>query len=102
MVIIVSMDKNQIEHSIKEIYGEIDVDTYLRKFISFKVNLDNGKATQYIKKFERNTGLIRNYREMIKIIFVCHGRMLKNSEKAYKINGFTARKGVYYIVWEGV
>ena len=52
VIVIVSMDKTQIEHSIKEIYGEIDVDTYLRKFISFKVNLDNGKAGQYIKKYK--------------------------------------------------
>lgn len=57
VIIIVSMDKNQIEHSIKEIYGEIDVDTYLRKFISFKVNLDNGKAAQYIKKYETYTSM---------------------------------------------
>lgn len=52
VIVIISMDKIQIEHSIKEIYGEIDVDTYLRKFISFKVNLDNGKASQYLRKYE--------------------------------------------------
>lgn len=52
VIVIVSMDKTQIEHSIKEIYGEINVDTYLRKFISFKVNLYNGKARQYIKKYK--------------------------------------------------
>ncbi len=33
---------------------------------------------------------------MIKILFICHGRILKSSEKACKINGFMARKGVYY------
>mgnify|MGYP002509937809 FL=1 len=57
VIVIVSMDKTQIEHSIKEIYGEINVDTYLRKFISFKVNLDNGKAGQYIKKYETYTSM---------------------------------------------
>ena len=55
VLVIVSMDKKQIEHSIKEIYGEIDVDTYLRKYISFKVNLDNGTAAHYIKKYETYT-----------------------------------------------
>ena len=33
---------------------------------------------------------------MIKILFVCHGRILKSPEKACKINGFMERKGVYY------
>lgn len=51
VIVIVSMDKSQLEHSIKAIYGEIDVDTYLRKFISFKVSLDNGEVGRYAKKF---------------------------------------------------
>lgn len=33
---------------------------------------------------------------MIKILFVCHGSILKSPEKASKINGFTAEKGTYY------
>lgn len=52
VIVIVSMDKRQLEHSIKAIYGEIDVDTYLRKFISFKVSLNTGKASQYAEKFQ--------------------------------------------------
>lgn len=51
VIVIVSMDKSQLEHSIKSIYGEIDVDTYLRKFISFKISLDTGEASQYAEKF---------------------------------------------------
>jgi len=51
VIVIVSMDKNQLEHSIKEIYGEINVDIYLRKFISFKVNLDKGNASNYFDKY---------------------------------------------------
>lgn len=33
---------------------------------------------------------------MIKILFICHGSILKCSGKACKINGFMARKGAYY------
>ncbi|WP_283245063.1 hypothetical protein [Qiania dongpingensis] len=33
---------------------------------------------------------------MIKIRFVCHGSILKSPEKACKINGSVADKGVYY------
>ena len=33
---------------------------------------------------------------MIKILFICHGRILKSPGKASKINGSTKRKGAYY------
>lgn len=33
---------------------------------------------------------------MIKILFVCHGSILKNPKKACKINAFTVWKGAYY------
>lgn len=51
VVVIVSMDKNQLKHSIRAIYGDIDVDTYLRKFISFKVSLNVGVASCYAEKY---------------------------------------------------
>ena len=33
---------------------------------------------------------------MIKILFVCHGSILKSFRKACKINDFTAGNGTYY------
>ena len=33
---------------------------------------------------------------MIKVLFVCHGNILKSPGKASKINGFTKQKGAYY------
>ena len=33
---------------------------------------------------------------MIKILFICHGSILKSSEKVSKINGFTARGDAYH------
>jgi len=33
---------------------------------------------------------------MIKILFVCHGRVLISPGKASKINGFMKQKGAYY------
>ena len=33
---------------------------------------------------------------MIKILFICHGSILKSPEKACKINGFMAQIGAYY------
>ena len=33
---------------------------------------------------------------MIRILFICHGSILKSPGKASKIKGFTKRKGAYY------
>ena len=33
---------------------------------------------------------------MIKILFVCHGNILRSPEKAYYINGFHRSNGAYY------
>lgn len=32
----------------------------------------------------------------IKVLMICHGSILKSSEKASKINSSTKKKGVYY------
>ena len=51
--------------------------------------------------------------KMIKILFVCHGNILKSPGKAWKINGFKTGKGAYYttttpflnwvraLIWQG-
>lgn len=51
VIVIISMDKSQLEHSIRGIYGDINVDTYLKKFISFKIDLEKGVATRYAEKY---------------------------------------------------
>ena len=33
---------------------------------------------------------------MIRVLFVCHGSILKGPEKASKINDFIKQKGAYY------
>lgn len=59
-IVIIAIDSEQLEHSVKEIYGEkVNVDRYLKKFISFKKHLSIGKVNQdilekyksYISKF---------------------------------------------------
>lgn len=51
VIVIVSMDKSQLAHSIQGIYGNIEVDVYLRKFISFKMDLSNGIVNSYKEKY---------------------------------------------------
>ncbi len=40
--------------------------------------------------------LFRKDFDMIKILFVCHGNILRSPEKAYYINGFHRSNGAYY------
>ena len=37
---------------------------------------------------------------MLRVLFVCHGNILKSPGKARKINGFTERNGTYYTICE--
>lgn len=61
VIVLLAIDSTQLEHSVKEIYGEqVDTERYLRKFISFRVRLDTGKVQNqilnnygyYFSKFE--------------------------------------------------
>ena len=45
---------------------------------------------------EGNTVNTRSFKDMIKILFGCHGNILKNPEKACKFNDFTAKQGAYH------
>ena len=40
--------------------------------------------------------MAKQYQNNIKILFVCHGNILKSPRKASKISGFTKQKGVFY------
>ena len=40
--------------------------------------------------------MTKQYQNNIKVLFICHGNILKNPGKACKINGFTKQKGIYY------
>ncbi|MCM1049220.1 MAG: KAP family NTPase [Clostridiales bacterium] len=53
VIVIIAMDKKQIEHMVEQIYGVsgIDVDRYLRKFVSFELSLEKGKASDYLSKY---------------------------------------------------
>ena len=52
VVVIIAMEKKQIENSLHQIYGEgMDIEQYLKKFISFRVKLDKGSARNFISKY---------------------------------------------------
>ena len=60
---------------------------------------NNLSAKYNPRKTPQNTANQRNKggkTTMIKILFVCHGSILKNPGEANKINGFARRQGAYY------
>ena len=58
VVVIIAMDKSQMSESLKTIYGtNLNVNMYLRKFISFTLQLDNGRATAFLEKYKGYTDL---------------------------------------------
>ena len=40
--------------------------------------------------------MAKQFKNIIKILFVCHGSILKSPGKASKINGYVERKDAYY------
>lgn len=53
VVQIIALDKHQIKKSLEKIYGDnLDIDMYLRKFISFDLYLDTGNAKNFFIKYE--------------------------------------------------
>lgn len=60
IIVVLAIDRNQLEHSVKEMFGEgessVDIEKYLKKFIDFSVVLDNGVLNE-------------SYREKYKVYF---------------------------------
>lgn len=54
VMVVIAVDSNQLEQSVKEIYGEnVDTERYLKKFISFKYKIGVGDTQKnIIEKFE--------------------------------------------------
>ena len=59
IIVILSMDKIQLSKSIQDIYGyeNEDVDSYLRKFISFEFKLEVGNASGFLQKYATYSSL---------------------------------------------
>lgn len=57
------------------------------------VRKGNGRSGKWISRIN---GLRKEKSKMIKILFICHGNILKNRGKACKINDSTAQAGIYY------
>ena len=89
VIVIVSMDKKQLAHSIQGIYGDIEVDTYLRKFISFKMDLDNGAVNSYKEKYPSYFSMfdiMETEGEKLEKLFsdILHGIDMRTQERIFR------------------
>lgn len=54
IVVIMAVDRTQLEHSVEEMFGEkedsIDIEKYLKKFIDFSMILDSGRVNNSLKE----------------------------------------------------
>jgi len=66
VLLIVAVDSNQLEQSIREIYGDtVDTERYLKKFISFKYKIGVGKTQKSVmEKFEDYFQMFLNYSDV--------------------------------------
>lgn len=66
VLLIVAVDSNQLEQSIREIYGDtVDTERYLKKFISFRYKVGVGETQKSImEKFEEYFGSFSNYSDI--------------------------------------
>ena len=91
IILIISIDRTQLEYSIKQIYGDdVDVDKYLKKFINFSIILSEGKINENINEkykdyFEKFVDFSDEdkviFDEMIKILF--EGIDIRTQEKLF-------------------
>lgn len=66
VLVIIAVDSKQLNHSIREIYGDqVDTERYLKKFISFKYNIGIGMAQKSLmEKFEDYFCLFSEYKQI--------------------------------------
>lgn len=104
VILLLSVDRTQLDYSIKKIFGEnTDIDGYLKKFVDFTIKIDNGVLIdnweeKYIDDFFKSIKLTRinevklemkeylslfNIREIEKILgkITVINNILKNDEK---------------------
>lgn len=90
VIVIIAMDKKQVEHIVEQTYGvgDIDTDRYLRKFISFEFLLDKSKASNYLEKYKSYTDLFNinvKERDEIETFFsdITNGLDIRTQEKIF-------------------
>lgn len=81
IVVIIAVDRRQLEHSVEEMFGmkedSIDVEKYLKKFIDFSIALDYGKVNDryqerypfYFERFSMDADAEQMLKEFLPCLF---------------------------------
>ncbi|MGG7143629.1 KAP family P-loop NTPase fold protein [Clostridium nigeriense] len=88
-VFVISLDKEQLSHSIKTLYGQgMDSDGYLRRFFDLEYNLPNNNTLNYIK--HKNKQISSDYKNteyltrFFEEIFIKENYSLRDINKVYE------------------
>lgn len=89
VIFVVSLDKNQLSHSVATIYGqEMDTIGYLRRFFDLDYKLPSPDRVKYINvKLEdvfRNLGNIEYFNQFLKVFTVAYNFSLRDIDKLQK------------------
>lgn len=114
VIVVLSVDSTQMEHSIQEIYGEkVDTKNYLKKFINFGLKLDDGILQKeinecyryYFDQFEYNEYIFSQITQMIQLCEIRIRSLEKMIEKLYLIHQIAfrekedARVLLFEVIW---
>ena len=61
VVFVLGLDREQLGHSIKSVYGDIDVDGYLRRFFDLEFNLPKVETSAFIEKLISKHGIEKRF-----------------------------------------
>ena len=64
VIFVLSIDKKELENTLKVIYGDIEIDGYLRKFIDFTYNLPDPHIEEFCKYLIQSHGLEERFKEV--------------------------------------
>lgn len=100
IVVLMAMDKSQLDTSIKQIFGSININNYLKKFIDLTIPLDKGNVSkmifskyEYFSLFTIEDKYINKLMELINALFndVDIRTQEKTLKKAHRIHSHIAR-----------
>ena len=64
LIVVIAMDKSQLEHSIKNIFGEsLDIIGYLNKFFNYEVQLPIGSIEKYVLSLLGKINFSKEYKQ---------------------------------------
>lgn len=100
-IFVISLDKEQLSHSIKTLYGQdMDSDGYLRRFFDLEYNLPNNNTLSYIQ--HKNSKICSGYKNtqyltrFFEKLFISENYSLRDVNKIYDYISILLPNSTYF------